>query len=102
MVIRRIGVWSVARLYGAVTAAMGLLMGAIIAVATMVGSMVSGMSDSPSPLGSGPFGAMLGIGAIVFLPLLYGVMGVIVGALSAALYNLFAGLFGGIQLDTEP
>jgi hypothetical protein len=45
---------------------------------------------------------MFGVGAIIFLPLFYGVLGLIGGALGAALYNLFAGLFGGIELETQP
>ena len=37
MVIRRFGVWSVAKLYGALLAAMGLLFGAVIALFSMIG-----------------------------------------------------------------
>jgi hypothetical protein len=61
MVIRRVGVWSVARLYG----------------------------------------AMFGIFAIIGLPILYGVMGVIAGGIGAALYNLFAGIFGGVEVELD-
>jgi hypothetical protein len=103
MVIRHIGVWSVSRLYGALCAAMGLLFGAIFALVAMVGgSMAGAMGNSGSGLGSGGLGAMFGIGAIIILPLVYGVMGLVVGAIGAALYNLFAGMLGGIQFDTEP
>jgi len=44
---------------------------------------------------------MFGMGAIVFLPIFYGVMGIVMGALTAVLYNLFAGLVGGIELDIQ-
>ena len=33
--------------------------------------------------------------------LVYGVMGIISGAIGAAVYNLFAGLLGGISVDVE-
>ena len=98
MVIRHIGVWSVARLYGALCAAMGLLFGAIFALVGMAGASLSGGSGS----GSGLWGFGFGVGAIIALPLLYGVLGLVMGAISAALYNLFAGMLGGIELETEP
>lgn len=101
MVIRHVGVWSVSRLYGALCAAMGLLVGGIIALASLIGG-AAGAFGQGSGTSSGPLAVMFGVGAIVLLPLLYGVLGVVVGALGAALYNLFAGMFGGIELDTEP
>jgi hypothetical protein len=101
MVIRHVGVWSVARLYGALSAAMGLLFGGIIALAATLGGMAGAMRESGSGL-SGGFGALFGVGAIIFLPLFYGALGLIVGAIAAALYNLFAGMLGGIELETEP
>ena len=100
MVIRRFGVWSVAKLYGALLAAMGLLFGAIIALASMIGG-VSGAFGGDGPANAGPMAMLFGVGAIIFLPVFYGVMGIVVGALSAALYNLFAGLLGGIEVETE-
>jgi hypothetical protein len=45
---------------------------------------------------------MFGAGAIILLPLFYGMLGMVMGAIGAALYNLFAGMFGGIELETEP
>jgi hypothetical protein len=44
-------------------------------------------------------GAIVGVGAVVMLPLMYGVFGIIGGAIGAALYNLFANLVGGVELD---
>jgi predicted membrane-bound spermidine synthase len=102
MVIRHVGVWSVSRLYGALSAAMGLLIGACFALVTTLGGMVSSIRDSGSVLTSGGVGAMFGVGAIIVFPLLYGVLGLVGGAIAAALYNLFAGMFGGIELETEP
>ena len=102
MVVRRIGVWSAARLYGGLCAVMGLIFGAIIALASMVGAGFAGMAaDSGSGAMPPMLGALFGIGAVIFLPIMYGVMGVVVGALTAALYNLFAGMFGGIELDIQ-
>jgi hypothetical protein len=100
MVIRHVGVWSVSRLSGALYGAMGLIGGAIIALVAMLGGMAGAMNNSGSSLPSW-FGALFGVGAIIFLPLCYGLLGMVVGAIMASLYNLFAGMFGGIQLDME-
>jgi predicted membrane-bound spermidine synthase len=102
MVIRRVGVWSVSRLYGALSAVAGLLIGAIIALVATLGGMAGAMRSSESGVLPGGLGALFGVGAIIFLPLCYGVLGLVMGAIGAALYNLFAGMFGGIELETEP
>ncbi len=97
MIVKRIGVWSAARIYGALLAAMGLLFGLMLALASMVGAGLAGnMQDAPSWIAP-----VFGIGAIVALPIFYGVMGLVVGAITAVLYNIFAGLVGGVVLETE-
>lgn len=101
MVIRRFGVWSVAKLYGALLAAMGLLFGAVIALASMIGGAAGALGGDGPASAAGPMAMMFGVGAIIFLPIFYGVLGVVMGAISAALYNLFAGLIGGIEVETE-
>lgn len=95
MIIKRFGVGSVAKMYGAMMAAMGLLIGIIIAIASTVGA---GFSDDAS---SGVFGMAMGAGALIALPIVYGCMGLVVGALGALFYNLFAGMVGGLKVDLE-
>lgn len=48
-----------------------------------------------SPEGTGGFGMMFAIA----MPVMYAVMGVIGGAIGAALYNLVAGWVGGIEVE---
>ena len=95
MVIRRVGVWSVARLYGALSAAMGLLIGLVIAIGSTIG-MTMAEGDEP-PFIAGIFG----VGAVVILPIFYGCLGVVAGAIGGALYNLLAGMMGGVVIETE-
>ena len=99
MIVRRLGVWSVAKLYAAITASMGLLIGLCIALVSMVAgaSAMGGEGSRAVPM----FGAMMGVGAIIGAPIVYGVMGLIGGAIGAALYNLFAGIVGGVELDVQ-
>ena len=95
MVIRKVGVWSVARMYGALAAGMGLLIGLAIAAASAVGmSLAEG--DEPAFVA-----AAMGVGAVVILPIFYGVMGVCAGAIGAVLYNLLSGVVGGVTIEVE-
>ena len=96
MVLKSVGVLSAAKVSGALTAFMGLIGGAMMAVVSLMGVAVNAQHDGPQ------FPAMLlGVGAIVFLPIFYGVMGFIMGALYAAVYNFIAGIVGGLELQFE-
>jgi hypothetical protein len=100
MKVTRIGVWSAARVAALLYGGLGLLIGAFLSLAALagagLGSAVNAQSDVPPALL-----VVIGVGAIVFAPIFYGVMGLIVGSLTAALYNLAAGVVGGIELDVE-
>ena len=97
MVLRRIDVLSTAKLLGILYAVFGLIGGVVFAVVSLLGLFV-GSPDSAGPMA---FGALFGAGALVFFPILYGVMGFIGGALAAWLYNVLAGAVGGIRLELE-
>jgi hypothetical protein len=103
MVIRRFGVWSAAKLYAGITGTFGLIAGIFFALAAMLGGFASaaGSNDTGSGLAAGGLGALFGVGAIIFLPILYGLMDLIGGAIGAGLYNLFAGIFGGLEVEIQ-
>jgi hypothetical protein len=98
MVIRRVGVASAAKIAGAIYAVIGLIGGCIVAAISLpsVGLMSTANSDMPSWLGP-----MFGVGAIVIAPIFYGVMGLIIGALTAVVYNVVAGVAGGLDLEVQ-
>ena len=95
MVLRRIGVWSTAKMLGTIYAVLGLLAGLFFAVISLVGAGIAAQAED----GSGAFGALFGVGAIVLFPIMYGCIGAVGGALTAALYNLFSGMVGGIEIE---
>lgn len=95
MVITRIGVWSAAKLYAAITAGFGLFVGFIFAVMSMIG-LAAGIQDD-----AGIFAGLFGLSALIIAPIFYGVMGLIGGAIGALLYNLFAGIVGGLEIETQ-
>ena len=97
MRIRKIGVGSAAKIYGLGYAAFGLLSGVILALASAVG----GFATAADGQSSGALSALTGLGAVIALPLLYAVVGVIFGALGALIYNLLAGAIGGLEVELE-
>src|SRR5262245_33790015 len=102
MRIKRIGIGSAAKLSGAIYGALGLIFGLIFGLFSLVGMGLASRIAADSAEAPPAFlGALFGVGAIVLFPLLYGVMGFIMGAISAALYNLFAGWVGGLEVDLE-
>jgi nitrate/nitrite transporter NarK len=99
MVLKSIGVMSAAKVVGVLYAVMGLLMGLVFgAIFAMIPSaMAADGGEVP-----GWLAPMFGLGAIVFMPVLYGICGFIGGAIAAAIYNALAGIIGGLELRLEP
>jgi hypothetical protein len=90
IVVRKFGVLSLAKIMGLLYALIGLIVGAFVSLFAVVGAAF--MSSSSSS-------ALLGVGAIIVFPILYGVLGFVGGVISAALYNLLAGMIGGIEIE---
>ena len=95
MVVKSVGVVSVGRMYGAISAAMGLLFGIGIALFSVLGA---GLADGTQ---SAILGPVLGVGAVIVLPIFYGVLGFIGGVIGAVLYNVFAAMVGGVEIETQ-
>jgi hypothetical protein len=95
--ITRIGPVSAAKVAFVLYGAIGLIVGCIVAVASLLGATL-GMADGDS---SALFGAIFGVGAVVLLPLLYGFFGAAGALISVAVYNLSAGVVGGVELTVE-
>jgi hypothetical protein len=61
------------------------------------------MANRGNSPAAGIFGAgLLGIALAIFMPIIYGVMGFVIGAIGGLLYNLFAAWLGGVELELEP
>ena len=97
MVIRKVGIGSAFKVGGVLYALLGLVAGFFFALFAMLGlGLAAANNDAP-----GWFAPFFGIGAIVVLPIFYGAMGAIGGALMGALYNLVAGITGGLEVDVQ-
>lgn len=89
--VRRLGIGQMARTMGALYFLLGILFAAIFA---LFGSMLGGTD-------MGGETALFGGTFLIVMPILYGVAGLVFGALIAALYNVVAGWTGGIELDLD-
>lgn len=92
--VMSVDVASVAKILGAIYALFGLIIGFFITIFSFLGAVVAGGA-------AGTLGVIFGIGAIIFIPLFYGIMGLIVGAIMALVYNFVAKKFGGIKMELK-
>ena len=95
MIIRRVGPLSFAKLSGTLYALLGLLVGGVFSMIAMAGGFAS------DELAGRGIAAVLGVGAIIVFPIFYGVMGFVATLIGAWLYNLVAGIVGGVELDVQ-
>ena len=98
MILKRVGILSCAKLLGVLYGVLGLIFGAFISLFSVIASIAGFASDEAE---GAIVGLIFGIGAVVILPIFYGIMGFLGGALTAAIYNLAARFTGGIELELE-
>lgn len=92
MIIRRIVPLSAAKVMAVVYAAIGLFIGACISLIGFAGGF---------PKDEMPFGAAIGIAAIIILPIVYAGVGFLAMLLVTSIYNWAAGITGGIEIETS-
>jgi len=92
--VKRFGAVSVGKTFGVLYAIFGLIPGVIFTVITLLGGILSGSKWALVPAG-------IGVGAIIFIPIVYGLLGFIVGWLGAVVYNFISKRVGGIEVEIE-
>src|SRR5215212_868889 len=99
--IRRMGVFSCAKIYSITLAAMGLIVGVIYGLIFMVvgGAMMAGGGRDSGTAGASSL--VIGLIMMVAIPIFYGVIGFIAGALGGVIYNVASGVVGGIEFELE-
>jgi hypothetical protein len=96
-IVKSVGVMSVAKIMGMIYGCMGLIFAPFFLIIGLLGTVIGSMAgQSNNPL-TGVFGVVFAI----FMPIVYGVMGFVIGAIGALLYNLFARWVGGFELQLE-
>lgn len=97
MVIRKVDPLSVGKIAGLLYAIIGLLFGALFSLIAMAGATFAASAGEEAPF----IGLLFGAGAFIVLPIVYGVMGFIMTAIMAVIYNVLAGMVGGIRVELE-
>ena len=98
MVIKRVNPMSAAKIGGVLGVLLGLVIGACISLFMMLAGSVAGAAANESSMPM--VGMLFGAGAVVVLPIFYGVLTFIMTLIYAALYNLAAKFVGGIEVET--
>jgi len=93
-ILRKIGVFSLGKIYGVISAVMGLIFGAIITIMSLALGSVMGNNG-----GAGGF--IFGVGSIIILPIFYGICGFIAGLIVASVFNVVSGVIGGLEVEVE-
>ena len=92
-IVKSVGVMSVAKIMGLLYGCMGVIFIPFFLLVGLVGTF-AGQDKMP-------FAGVLGIAFAIVMPILYGAMGFIMGAIGALLYNLLAKLIGGFELELD-
>ena len=101
MVIRRVDPVSAAKVLGICSACFGFLIGAMFSLfALALGGMMATASDEAAA-GGALFGTLMGAGAIIIMPIFYGIFGFIGGLIYAFIFNLAAKWTGGLVVDAS-
>ncbi len=103
MQIKRIGALSAGKVTGALYALIGLIFGVIFALFSLLGIVIGSLASASFDSSTAALfsGVGVAIASVIFLLVLYGILGFISGLISAFLYNVVAGLIGGIEVDVE-
>lgn len=99
--IKSLGVLSVAKMYAVMMLVMSLLISIPYGLVIMVfGAAALGTGDRGG-MAAGGGAIVIGLLVMVGIPILYSIIGFIAGVIGALIYNLFASLVGGIEIEVE-
>ena len=95
-IIHKINILSLAKIYSLLMAIMGFIVGLLFSLLRiMAPSLYTNSSLGMPALAYSSLGLM----SLIFFPVIYGIMGFIIGALTAVLYNFVAKFVGGLEIE---
>jgi ABC-type sulfate transport system permease subunit len=118
VILKRVGIWSLAKFQAIAMGVIGLMLGILLAVAIIIGGYVAtGMISSTlgrnSITGVYDVGSLINVAGIqagfttaatytlIATPILFALMGLISGFITALLYNLVAKISSGIKMEMD-
>jgi hypothetical protein len=99
--IRKLGILSVAKLYAVMALILSLLISIPYGLIIMIfGVAMLGQGGDAGRIG-GAGGIVIGLLVMIGLPIVYSLCAFVGGAIGAVVYNLLAGMVGGIEIEVE-
>lgn len=95
--LKRVGVLSAGMISGVGGAVGGLLAGGILFLMSLTMMGVARQGNNGGNPGAAALG--MGVGAIIFAPIIYGIFGFIGGVIYAFIFNILSGITGGLQME---
>ncbi len=92
--IRKIDPLSAGKVLGLINALIGLVVGLFFSMIAVLGFAAGG---GDAVIG----GLVTGLGAVIVVPLFYGISAFVGGVIAAILYNVVASMAGGIMFEIE-
>jgi hypothetical protein len=93
-IVKSVGVLSVAKIMGLIYGCLGLVFAPLFLLFGLLGA-IAGQDKAAA------FAGIFGIVFAILMPIVYALMGFIGGAIMGLLYNVFAKLVGGFELQLE-
>ena len=97
--LKRVGVVSMLKIYATIGLVIGLICGAMFFLAMMFGALSAASFGGDEAMGAGAMVIVLSLVAFIAMVIGSAIMYAILGAICAIIYNIFAGLVGGIELE---
>jgi hypothetical protein len=102
MTIKRFGVISIAKMYGLLMFIFGLVFGVIYGLILIVfGAAITALTPNSDATAGGVSTVVMGLAMMIGFPIFYGILGLIMGAIGALIYNAVAGIIGGVKFELE-
>lgn len=95
--LKRVDPLQLGKILGALYGSVSLIFIPVILFVTAFGSLAAKHADQSNL----PVGIGLGVAAMIFIPLMYALMGFLTGFIGAWAYNLIAKRIGGIRIEVE-
>jgi|ERR1051326_187068 ABC-type antimicrobial peptide transport system permease subunit len=103
MAIKRVGVLSLAKIQGLLMLVIGLIIGVVYGLIFILfgAALTSLMPKDESQALSAGGTVLIGVIMMIAIPITYGLLGFIGGAIGGLIYNALARVVGGIKIDLE-
>lgn len=99
--INKLGILSVAKMYALVMLAVSLIISIPFGFIYMIAGAAMLSAGGRGGAAAGGGGIVGGLLFMIGLPIFYGAIGFVAGAVGALIYNLFAGIVGGVEIEVE-